>query len=293
MDFFEYASITGMFTNTLWIQFVVGAVCFAVVFVFEAIALFTIAKREWYKNKWMAFIPFLNTYYIGVCSQKNKFYNFSTKIISLIAAIMEVVLCAGYALYYAAFAQIESHILYTEQASGVFTQLIPDYSAVPLEFNWAVWIVKYFNVYVLQILELFYVVLSVFVLVCFFRTYAPRHYMLFSITSVLLPVLGILAFIVCRNKGTNYFEFLKKEQARQYRQYQQYQQQSFNQNPYNKNPYSGQSFYGSSYNQPQQSNGGQDPFEEFANGSSGAAGGENASAGGAGSGADPFDDFNA
>ena len=79
MDFFQYASYAAAFTDTFWIQFLIGGLCFALVFAFQAIALFIIASREGYKNKWMAFIPFLNTYYIGVCAQKNKFYNMDTK----------------------------------------------------------------------------------------------------------------------------------------------------------------------------------------------------------------------
>ncbi len=57
MDFFEYASFAMNFTDTLWVQFLIGGLCFLIVFVFEAIALYTIARREGYKNKWMAY-PF-------------------------------------------------------------------------------------------------------------------------------------------------------------------------------------------------------------------------------------------
>ena len=46
MDFFEYANMARMFANTIWVQFLVGGLCFAIVFVFQAVALFTIASRE-------------------------------------------------------------------------------------------------------------------------------------------------------------------------------------------------------------------------------------------------------
>ena len=77
MDFFEYANLALQFVDggLFWVPFLVGGLCFATVFVFEGVALYTIAKREGYKNKWMAFIPFFNTYYIGVCAQKNKCMN--------------------------------------------------------------------------------------------------------------------------------------------------------------------------------------------------------------------------
>ena len=99
-------------------------------------------------------------------------------------------------------------------------------------------------------------------LICFFQTYACRRYVLFAITSVLFPIMGILFFIVRNNKAINYKEFLAAEQARQYQQYQQYRQQNYNnpynqnynQNPYNRNPYN---------NPPQNSGSGTDPFDEF------------------------------
>ena len=122
--------------------------------------------------------------------------------------------------------------------------------------------------------------MQIILLICFFQTYASRRYVLFALTSVLFPIMGILFFIVRNNKGVNYRDFIRAEQARQYQQYQQYQQ-NFNQNPYNQNPYNR-----NPYNNPPPSNGGSgsDPFDEF--------GGNGQSDGtGANSGSDPFEDF--
>ena len=82
MDFFQFASYAELFvslsmnpdqtvTNRLWICLLVGGLCFLIVYIFQAVGLFTIAKREGYGNKWMAFVPFFNLYYIGVCAEKN------------------------------------------------------------------------------------------------------------------------------------------------------------------------------------------------------------------------------
>ena len=81
MDFFQFASYAEMFItlsinednqvdNRLWICLLVGGLCFLIVYVFQVFGLLTIAKREGFKNKWMAFVPFLNVYYIGVCAEK-------------------------------------------------------------------------------------------------------------------------------------------------------------------------------------------------------------------------------
>ena len=88
-------------------------------------------------------------------------------------------------------------------------------------------------------MQLAFLVFEVFTLSAFFQTFAARRYMLFTITSVLFPVQGIIIFILRNNSGMNYREYIRREQERQYRMYQQYRrQQSFDQNPYNQNPYS-------------------------------------------------------
>ena len=74
MDFFQFANYARMFVpfnmdpdgivaNRLWICLLVGGLCFLIVYVFQAVGLFTIARREGYAHKWMAFVPF-STYTI-------------------------------------------------------------------------------------------------------------------------------------------------------------------------------------------------------------------------------------
>lgn len=283
MDFFEYASTASYFSNLLWVQLLVGGLCFLIVFIFQAVALFTIATRAGYKNRWMAFIPFFNTYYIGVCAQKNKFYNIDAKKISLVAAIFEFVIFASYILYYVACYLV---IRYEEPVTttNAFGIQMTEYrlnDSVPADLDWAAWIYNYMYRYILRFINLVYLLLEIVVLICFFQTYACRRYVLFTITSILFPIQGILFFVVRNNNGVNYREFLRNEQARQYRMYQQYQQQNFENNPYNQNPYGrkpdvpdgeGQGMYNSPDRTPPD-----DPF-----GGLGGGGNSNGS---------PFDDF--
>lgn len=282
MDFFEYASIAGEFAPTkLWVQLLIGGLCFAIVFIFEAIGLYTIATRNGYKNKWMAFVPFFNTYYIGVCAQKNKFYNVSTKTIGLVAAICEAVLVALYIFSLVSGSLIEQYLVEVEDTYlgiPVLSYQINS-AAVPDDLQWAAWVYNYMDRYILSILNMVFFVLELILLICFFQTYACRRYVLFAVTSVLFPIMGILFFIVRNNKGVNYKDFIRAEQARQYQQYQQYRQQNYDnnpymhnydQNPYNRNPYDNAQSGGNT--------GGSDPFDEF--GDSGKSGGS-----------DPFEDF--
>lgn len=275
MDFFEYASIASLFSDAMWLKYFVGGLCFAVVYVFQAVALFVISGREGLKNRWMAFVPFFNTYYIGVCAQKNRCLGkIDTKIVSLIAAMLEVVLFAGYLVNDVAFELLRSANLIEYPAEDLTygflmlktPQLSASIAAYP-ELYWAEWCFYNLSNSVLWWIELISLFLQVLVLSSFFQTYAARRYFLFTLTSVLFPVQGVLFFIVRNNRATSYRDYVRAEQERQYRMYQQYRQNNA-QNPYDQNPYSRQdgSVYGSAYNRPEESSApvsDDDPFAEF------------------------------
>lgn len=288
MDFFIYASTASNFTQEFWLQFLIGGLCFVVVFIFQGIALYTMASREGYKNKWMAFIPFFNTYYIGVCAQKNKFYNIDTKKIGLTAAIFEGVLFALYVVYYVACILIIESGVGANLSSdwfgaGEYSYNLETVRSVRPDLVWAAWMYNYMYDYILSVLMLVFTLIEVSLLICFFQTYACRRYVLFTITSILFPVQGVLFFIIRNNKALNYKEYLRIEQAKQYAMYQQYHQQHFNRNPYDRdynNPYGN-----NSYNNPPPpsgngSGGGNAPDDPFSG------------LGSSGDGGSPFDDFN-
>ena len=105
MDLSRYLIAASYFTTDKywWVYILSIGLFFGVVFVLQAIALYTIASRAGYKLKWLAFIPVVSTYYIGVCAQKNKVFNkVDTRIIGLVAAILELLLLGGSAVYYSA-----------------------------------------------------------------------------------------------------------------------------------------------------------------------------------------------
>ncbi|MDE6585084.1 MAG: hypothetical protein K2K80_00180 [Clostridia bacterium] len=298
MDFFEYANIALQFVNTdkWYVPFIVGGLCFLVVFVFQAVGLFVIAGREGYKNRWMAFVPFLNTYYIGVCGQKNRaFKGVDTRYLSIAAAVLELLLAIGYVVFYVAqFKLLDAGCIYEQIEEFYYGYSIPTYvlKDVPVELAWAAWCFECLDKYILTWVELIFLVLQVLVFSAFFQTFAARRYVLFTVTSVLFPIQGILIFILRNNTGMNYREFMRREQERQYRAYQQYSRQYYDNNPYNQNPYSRGGYndpYGNNGYQNQNPQGGagngeanspQDPFSEYGGGNSGGNGNNNS---------DPFD----
>lgn len=282
MDFFEYASIAQMFveTDNSWVVYLIGGLCFAIVFVFQAVGLYVIAGREGYENRWMAFLPFFNTYYIGVCAQKNRFFKLDTKKIALATAIFELLLVGGFTVYYVAFEVVKPYfeVVDTYDFGGQTFNLMGLSETFSLEypdFAWAAWCFNYLYDYILNFAQLLFIFAMAVLLSCFFQTYSAKRYFIFTITSILFPVQGIFIFVLRNNKGMNYAEYMRREQERQYRMYQQYQRQSFDSNPYNQNPYNANTYQnppqGGQQGQgsPSSAHSGDDPFEEFGNSNKG------------------------
>ena len=143
----------GEVSNLIWIALLVGGLCFLIVYIFQAVGLYTIATRAGYKNRWMAFVPFFNLYYIGVCAQKNKVYNLNSKNFAIIAASLEVITVLGYVLYYVALFTVWKYISWnttTIEGSNI-TYLYPSgFSAdMPASLNWLGWVYLHLSDYVL------------------------------------------------------------------------------------------------------------------------------------------------
>lgn len=264
MNFFRYCTIAEMYGVTFVSMVLSGLCLFAIAFVFQGLALHAIAKREGYQKSWMAFVPFFNTYYIGVCSQKNNFYNISIKKIAIVAAVLDAVLVLLHLFaFIVRYAVLErgGYIIYMPSdyfSTGTILREPKLASNLPAELEWAGWVFNHFNEYVISLIDIAFVLLSIVLLTCFFRTYACRKYIVFTITSILtwaiFPILpSILFFVVRNNRGMEYGNYLAVKRAHDYQIYQQQQQfyRNQNNNPYNNsynnpnnnpnNPYSNRS----------------------------------------------------
>ena len=315
MDFFQFASYAEMFItlsinednqvdNRLWICLLVGGLCFLIVYVFQVFGLLTIAKREGFKNKWMAFVPFLNVYYIGVCAEKNKVYGMKAKHFAIITAALEGLLVIGYILYYVSAFAVWDYIYWQPVTYGDTAQIAYYYAAdvvgLPAGMEWMRWVFLYLSD-ILSWVELVFIVLKLLLLTAFFRTYAARQYIWFSVAGAILPLTGILIYVVRNNKAMSYGDYIRKVRERNYRMYQQQYG-----NPYNQNPYSGG--YNGGYNNGysgnnDQSSGGSGPAEDpfggdYGNSNSGGnssnsgSGSNSGSNSGSSDGGSPFDEFN-
>lgn len=305
MEFFEIARIAEMaffndvYKRYLWAYLVIAGAVFAILYVLQSAALYAIAKREGFKNSWMAFVPFANTFYIGVLSEKNRP---NARYIALGAAAVELVYAVLGILYYLAmslvfkggYAQPKYDDTMITMSGSI--QILSGYTAtdLPQNLNWAWWVFCNIQEYVMYWVQLAYIVLMVFVLVAFFRTYSSPRYILFSLFSVIFPIKAVFMFVVRNNKGKNYVEYLKEQQQRQYRMYQEYMRNS-GMNGNSMNGYgNGQGgvnyggYNGDPYAQQPRSNPPEDPF-----GGLGAQNGQQNNHGqnNGGYSGDPFDDL--
>ncbi|MCD8286742.1 MAG: hypothetical protein LUD50_05910, partial [Clostridia bacterium] len=270
MDFFQYANIADSFATfeTRWLTYLVGGLCYAIVYIFLVVGLFIIAKREGLKHKWMIFIPILNTYYFGEASKKNKLFGvIDARIVAAVCSFLELSLVVFNVLYYVSFETLISSGYLTEQPYEDYYGTYYIYQlkgALPPELNWANWC--YFTApdIITWWLDIIYMVVELATFVLFFKTYAARRYLLFSITGVLFPIQGILVYTIKGNKGFNYNQFIKQQQQMQYQAYQQQMRNNPNGNPYNGgNPYSSNPYenpYSEQYRNPPAGGPDEDPF---------------------------------
>jgi uncharacterized membrane protein YgcG len=272
MELFSWANIVFnsmvLTWENFWIPVLVGVACFLLVYIFRAVALFTIAKREGFPHKWMAFVPFFSTYYIGVVSQMNRVYNAKATTISLIAAIVEAVSFVLYVLYYAVVATIVRNGFYTITTSVDYgiTRMVVSLDSVALAdhgLSWMGWIYTYGSYVLNYVLDLAWFVLSLLIYIAFFQTYATGHYYLFAVTSAFFPISGLLFFVVRNNHPKNYRAYIRAQQEQAYRMRQQYYNNQYNQNPYNQNPYNQNPYNQNPYNQNPNGNNNSapDPFD--------------------------------
>ena len=266
MDFFRITQTAeSLLEVEYWrMAFIYGAVGFLIVFVFQAIALYTIASHGGIAHKWMAFVTILSTYYIGICARKNKALGLDSKLVGIIAAALEFALCAGFTMHYVGYHFAEPYIVYVEaQEFYGFVLLEPTIPNIDPELAWAGFCYLILGD-ILDWVNLIYLFAQIMLISAFFQTYAAKKYFLFTIASVLLPVQGILFFVVRNNTGMNYREYMMREQERQYRMYRQYRQNNqYNQNNYGQNNYGDRPYGYGENSRPEPNN--EDPFEEFGN----------------------------
>ncbi len=256
MEYFEILSALALFAEHYIPTLIVAGVIYLALHILQGVGLYSLAKRAERRFAWMAFVPFFNAYLLGKLAGNCTFFGAKMKNAGLWLAISEFFTCVGYAFYEFTSCTLSPYY----QAYDNFTY---DYVGYPESLNW-VYTTDTVLGYVLPILRLLYIVFLVTVLFSFFRKYAMRHSVAFSLFSVLFPVKGAFIFAVRNNEAIDYERYMRAQREAYYRTQQQY----YNRNPYERPPYGNQK---NPYNNPYNNNGNSsynnppspDPFEEF------------------------------
>jgi len=271
---------------SFWFLLIPGII-YLVLLVIGGLGLYTMASRHGLKYKWRAFIPFANTYLLGVLAgDKCMFFGARMKRIRLWLTISDVIAAIVGAFsvfclilicspFYTDVRQAIDGTLYFDEKAMTSTQKI------------------FYNGYtvsscVYYFLELVYIVFFVSALLSVFRRYAPAQSMMFTLISVIFPVESVFLLAVCKNKEVNYNDYIRARYAR-YRNQRGYYNPPPPRNPpsgsnnrgnrsgYNYDPYTGKPI---NHNEKKDD----DPFPEFNSDKK-----DGGSSGNSSGGSDPFD----
>lgn len=265
----------GLNVLPVWAAFAIAGGLYAVVYVFRAIGLLVMAKKQGKtKLAWCAFIPFASTFLLGELAGELRFGSVKVKHLGIIAMVMELIytfsgvfvigwqanlISGGSYIVERVLNNAGDVIGYTTVFEGVSQQLqtlLNVFSVIELVFSFV------------------QLIAFIFLNIAFFRRYAPLSYIWMVLFCAILPPVEAFLVFAYRNRKPIDFDAYMKERAERIRRAQQaqfgpygpYGQNPYGQNPYGQNPY-GQNPYGQNpYGQNPNANAPSepdDPFGEF------------------------------
>ncbi len=227
---------------------------FAIAFVLQGIGLYKMAKNRGLKYKALAFVPFLNIWYIGKLAGDCYFFGHRVKGVGVYAMIMQI--CATLLAVAKVAAEVylrvnvgapqesELGLIWSNNLSGLSAHVLTFYDVVG---------------YILPIVQLIFDIFFIVLAMGLYKKYAAKNHMVFSMLTLFIPISRyIIIFAIRNNKAINYEDYIRAQREAYARRQQQYY------NPYN-NPYNryGNENYGAN------SSRGEEPFSEFSSNSKG------------------------
>ena len=255
-------TIVGLFVEdikTLLIaSTIVGAVLWIALFVLQGAGLYRMAKNRGMKKKALAFVPFVNIWYIGKLAGECKVFGHKMKHAGVYAMIAQILATLVTLAYIAAELYLWiGHGQPTEVGEG----LLVTYDWLGLT-GFAGAVEKFYCEYASMLMMIFqtiFGILMLIVLMSLFKKYAPKNYFLFSFLALFIPISRFITIFAVRNhKAIDYDAYVRAQREAYMRRQQYHYGYGPYGNPYN-NPY-GQPPYGAPQ-PPQQPP--EEPFGEF------------------------------
>ena len=192
-----------------WKVFAISASIFLVLFIFQGIGTYVMAGRQNLAHRWIAFVPFLNSYLLGKLAGDCSLFGKKIKYAGLFYALTEFLACAGNAL------TIVSQVV----LSDYYNEATYRYENFPESLRWA-YNLDAVMTYVEPVIQIVYIVFFVVVVYAFYRRYAARNSWMFITFSILFPVQGALIFAVRNNGPGDYNEYMRRQAEQYYRTFQ-------------------------------------------------------------------------
>lgn len=211
---------------------VAGVAIWLGLFLLQGFGLFAMAKNRGMKKRWLAFLPFVNLWYVGKIVGECTVFGQRMKragVYAMIAQILTTLAC---------FLTIGSQVyLMVEVGAPSYDQFGLPYWTGLTGFGAVAY--KTFNVVslILPIFQLIYEVLLIILLVALLKKYAPGNYFILSMLCLFVPYARyIVIFVLRKRSAIDYEAYMRARREAYMRQQQQY------------NGYNGG--YGNSYGNP-------------------------------------------
>lgn len=270
-NFYNIATlITSLFVRTETFLPIYGSIggvlLWIAAFILQGIGSSIMAKNRGMKNRALAFVPFVNIWYIGKLAGESQFFGQRVKRAGMYAMIAQIITTL------ITCAMIASEVyLWTAYGAPQETQLGSAYW--PGLTGFALTVSKFYDLswYLLSIFQLICSILLVIMLMSLYKKYEPRNHFVLSMLTLFAPISRFFIIFAIRNRKAIDYEAYKRARQEAYmrRQQQYYNQHS---NPYNRqggNPYGngqyGQDPYGQNGAPPKS----EEPFSEFSSSSNG------------------------
>ncbi len=237
-------------------------VVWAIFFVLQGVGLFIMAKNRGLKNKWLAFVPFANIYYIGKMAGECSFFGHKMRSAGLYAMIAHIITTLLAVLYVLA----EGYLYYNHGAPIRETEFSAPYWKGLSGFSVTVHNFYGYGLSILSIFSLVSRLLMIVLLMGLYKQYASKNYFTLAFLCFFIPEARFITVFVLRNRQyVDYGAYVRRRREEYARRQQQYY--NMNGNPYGRSPYgnNGQGNPYGGYQQPSNdySQPTEEPFAEF------------------------------
>ncbi len=246
--------------ETLLISAIVALSLAALLFIFQGIGLYCMAKKQGLKNGWLAFLPFGNIYYMGKMAGTCQFFGQKLKRTGLYVMLAQIFTTLVAALYIAAQFYLVwncgDEVKFTEWQSMYWIGLT-GFANVANAFYEV-------STYVLSMLTLVTKILLTIMLIALFKKYSPFTYRMLALVCFFIPAVRFICIFVLRNRKPFDFEaFIRRQQEefirRQQEYYNTYGRPNGSYGPHMGSPYGMGGYQGT----PQPPRQPEEPFGEF------------------------------